>query len=129
MADSSVIEICSSDALIDGGDGVRFAVRVAGIDATGFVVRYQGRVFGYLNRCSHVALELDWLPGRFFDSAKELLVCATHGALYDPGTGRCVGGPCSGRGALRALQVTERDGRVYWMPDAGVTAGAAMNGD
>lgn len=129
MADSRMIDICGSDALADGGDGVRFAVRVGGIDATGFAVRYHGRVFAYLNRCAHVAMELDWVPGRFFDSAGELLVCATHGALYDAASGRCIGGPCGGRGGLRALQVTERDGRVYWTPDAGVSAGDVTNGE
>jgi nitrite reductase/ring-hydroxylating ferredoxin subunit len=129
MVDPGMIEICASEALVDGGDGVRFAVRVGGVDATGFVVRYRGRVFGYLNRCAHVAMELDWQPGRFFDADGELLVCATHGALYHPASGRCVGGPCGGRGALRTLQVAERDGRVYWFPDAGVTSGEFTNGD
>ncbi len=124
-----MIAVCRSEALVDGGEGVRFPVRVAGATATGFVVRYRGRVFAYLNRCAHVALELDWLPGRFFDTGGELLVCATHGALYDPESGRCVGGPCGGRGALRALRIEERDGHVYWMPDAGVMAGEDTMGE
>lgn len=124
-----MIDICASSALVDGGEGVRFRVRVAGVDATGFAVRYRGRVFGYLNRCAHVAMELDWLPGRFFDSSGQWLVCATHGALYDAESGRCVGGPCVGRGALRALRVIEREGRVFWIPDAGASAGAAIDGD
>jgi nitrite reductase/ring-hydroxylating ferredoxin subunit len=112
MADSRLIAICDGDALVDGGTGVRFPVRVAGGEATGFAVRYRGRVFAYLNRCAHAAMEIDWLPGRFFDFESELLVCATHGALYEPERGRCVGGPCGGRGGLRPLEVVERDSRV-----------------
>jgi nitrite reductase/ring-hydroxylating ferredoxin subunit len=85
-----------------------------------FAVRHQGRVVAYLNRCAHVAMELDWLAGRFFDSDGQALLCATHGAAYDPSDGRCVGGPCAGRGGLRRLQVVEEGGVVYWRPDAGV---------
>ena len=73
-----------------------------------------------LNRCAHVPMELDWAEGQFFESSGLYLMCATHGAIYAPDTGKCVGGPCRG-GRLRALQVDERDtpeGRaVFWLPD------------
>lgn len=112
-----MIELCAADALRDGGTGIRFALSAGGEEATGFVIRHRGRVQGYLNRCAHVATELDWQPGEFFDFERELLVCATHGALYEPSTGACAGGPCVGRGGLRRLEVFERDGRIYWRPD------------
>lgn len=112
-----MIEICPSEALINGGRGVRFDVRVAGRIVPAFVVRYGGVARGYLNRCAHVAMELDWQPGEFFDFDAEHLVCSTHGALYDPATGGCVGGACADRGGLHALKVIECDGRVNWEPD------------
>jgi nitrite reductase/ring-hydroxylating ferredoxin subunit len=111
------LRVCDADALRDGGDGVRFAVSVAGQAAPAFVVRHAGQVRAYLNRCAHVAMELDWQPGRYFDSDSQWLVCATHGALYEPATGRCAGGPCAGRGGLRPITVIERGGVVYWQPD------------
>lgn len=117
MAAAELIAICDADALFDGAIGVRFHVSVAGRPMTGFVVRWQGRCVAYLNQCSHVAMELDWQPGQFFDSDGHWLVCATHGALYAPDTGRCAGGPCAGRGGLRRIEVIERDGTVYWRPD------------
>jgi nitrite reductase/ring-hydroxylating ferredoxin subunit len=40
------------------------------------------------------------------------LICSTHGAMYLPDSGRCVGGPCSGRG-LVPLAVEEADGKVF----------------
>jgi nitrite reductase/ring-hydroxylating ferredoxin subunit len=40
------------------------------------------------------------------------LICATHGALYDPASGACLGGRCEGRG-LKAVPVVERDGNIY----------------
>jgi nitrite reductase/ring-hydroxylating ferredoxin subunit len=116
----ALIRICAADALADGGAGVRFRVAFGGLAATAFVVRYRGRIFGYLNRCAHVAMELDWLEGAFFDADGEWLMCSTHGALYDPKTGHCVGGACLGHGGLRVLDVVELERSVYWRPDAGV---------
>jgi nitrite reductase/ring-hydroxylating ferredoxin subunit len=112
-----MIDICASGALVDGGRGVRFEVSVAGRLVPAFVVRFGGIPRAYLNRCAHVAMELDWQPGEFFDFDAERLVCSTHGALYDPATGQCAGGACAGRGGLRALNVFEQDGRVAWEPD------------
>lgn len=96
--------------------GVRFPVTAAGKDATGFVVRYDDLPYAYLNRCAHMELELDWKEGEFFESSGAYLMCATHGAVYDPRNGRCAGGPCRGKG-LRPIAVLEHDGKVYWLPD------------
>lgn len=85
---------------------------------TAFVVRHRGVAVAYLNRCAHVAMELDWQPGEFFEPDGEFLICSTHGALYDPGTGACRGGACGGHGGLRPLAVVERDGCVYLLPGA-----------
>lgn len=115
-----MIDIGSAAVLRDGGRGIRFAVRVAAGDATAFAVRHSGQVHAFLNRCAHVAMELDWVAGDLFDADGRWLVCAAHGALYEPASGRCAGGPCSGRGGLLALQVVERDGRLYWVPSADV---------
>ncbi len=113
----ALIALCTSDALVEAGAGLRFTVEAEREAVGAFVVRFHGRVFAYLNRCAHVAMELDWLPGQFFDSEHEVLLCATHGAVYDPTSGACAGGPCVGRGGLRRLQVIESDGVVYWRPE------------
>ncbi|HSU76188.1 MAG TPA: Rieske 2Fe-2S domain-containing protein [Burkholderiales bacterium] len=105
--------ICASAALADAGRGVRFEVEYFGEPASAFAVRYQGTVYAYLNRCAHVAMELDWQEGVFFDADGRDLLCSTHGATYDAATGRCVGGPCVGRRLLK-LNVEERDGMVYF---------------
>ncbi|HEV3019719.1 MAG TPA: Rieske 2Fe-2S domain-containing protein [Burkholderiaceae bacterium] len=124
MADAGLmrpglIRVCESAALTDGGDGVRFSVTPQRNGPTAFAVRNRGRVFGYLNRCAHTGLELDWTEGRFLDSERRWLICAAHGALYEPVTGACAGGPCTGRGALVPLALVEIDGVVYWRPDRG----------
>lgn len=110
------ILICDASLLTDGGKGIRFPVTAAGEDASGFVVRYRGKVHAYLNRCAHVAIELDWNEGDFFESSGSYLMCSTHGAMYVPDTGRCAGGPCRG-GRLRPMIVTEHDNQVFWQPD------------
>ncbi|HWT73037.1 MAG TPA: Rieske 2Fe-2S domain-containing protein, partial [Oxalicibacterium sp.] len=102
--DEELIPICASDALEEGGKGVRFPVTAGFEDTTGFVVRYAGRVHAYLNRCAHVPIELDWNKGEFFEDSGLYLMCSTHGAVYDPETGHCAGGPCRG-GRLRRIAV------------------------
>jgi nitrite reductase/ring-hydroxylating ferredoxin subunit len=114
------VRICASDELVEGGIGLRRKAKYVDGDAVVFFVRYGGEAYGYLNRCAHVPMELDWAEGQFFESSGLYLMCATHGAIYAPDTGKCVGGPCRG-GRLRSVQVDERDtpdGRaVFWLPD------------
>ncbi|HYD97632.1 MAG TPA: Rieske 2Fe-2S domain-containing protein [Noviherbaspirillum sp.] len=110
------IPVCASSDLEDGGKGVRFPVTAGGEDGTGFVVRYDGTVYGYLNRCAHVPIELDWNEGEFFESGGLYIMCSTHGAVYVPESGHCAGGPCRG-GRLRRITVFEKDSQVYWTPD------------
>lgn len=117
MADARLIRICESQALLECGDGVRFSLIANGVERDAFVLRHQGKAVGYLNRCAHTGLELDWVPGRFLDSERRWLICAAHGALYEPGSGACAAGPCAGRGDLVAVAVLEIDGVVYWRCD------------
>ncbi|HEV3105739.1 MAG TPA: Rieske 2Fe-2S domain-containing protein [Trinickia sp.] len=122
-AGCEAVRVCASSELVDGGMGVRRAARDAGGHVVVFFVRFGGAVYGYLNRCAHVPMELDWVEGQFFESSGLYLMCATHGAIYAPETGRCVGGPCRG-GRLRPVRVEEREtpeGRaVFWLPDDAV---------
>lgn len=113
MADDARL-ICNSGALQDAGRGVRFEVEYFGENAPAFVVRDRGRVVGYLNRCSHVASELDWQEGLFFDADGRDLLCSTHGAVFAASSGQCLGGPCGGK-PLTRLRVEERDGGVYYL--------------
>jgi len=115
MMDPEIL-VCAAEALLEGGKGIRFPLRAGGEDTTGFVVRYGGKVYGYLNRCAHVPIELDWAEGEFFESSGLYIMCSTHGAIYMPENGQCAGGPCRG-GRLRPIAVTERDENIYWQPD------------
>ncbi len=110
-----MLALCQSDALVHGGRAVAFDVLYAGQACQAFAIRYHDGVHAYLNRCTHVAMEMDYQPERFFDDTGNWLLCATHGAAYVPDTGACAGGPC--RGGLVKVALSESDGVVYWHPD------------
>jgi len=104
--------ICDSAQVQDRGKGVRFSIEREGEMQPAFVIRYDGTLHAYINRCAHVSVELDWVEGEFFDLTGLYLMCSTHGATYRPQTGRCVRGPCNGHG-LAPLSVEEDDGKIY----------------
>lgn len=107
--------LCASAQLAERGDAFVFDVLQHREPARAFALRFDGRVVAYLNRCVHVAAEMDWQPGRFLDGDRAFILCAIHGAAYEPASGRCAGGPC-GRGRLVVIDIEERDGQVYWYP-------------
>lgn len=112
----SAQHICTSSSLRSVGRGHRFTVFDGKHSHPAFVVRCGTAVYAYLNRCAHQDLELDWNPGIFFDSGGRYLLCATHGASYEPSNGRCVGGPCNGRG-LVPIAVNEEGDEVLLHDD------------
>ena len=109
---SPPIPLCNSADLANSGEAVPFDVVYCGRLSRGFAIRFEGKVYGYLNQCAHVPIEMDYQPNRFFDSSGQWLMCATHGAMYRPQTGHCIGGPC--RSGLVVIDMTERDGVVHW---------------
>ncbi len=119
-AEAAPQRICGSDDLAERGRAFVFDLLEYGRPARGFVLRFDGRVVGYVNRCVHVPTEMDWQPGEVLDSSRHWILCSMHGAAYRPSDGRCVGGPC-GRGSLTPVQVEERNGDVYWYPSRDLT--------
>ncbi|MEN9416665.1 MAG: hypothetical protein RI988_285 [Pseudomonadota bacterium] len=107
--------LCASADLEEGGLAHVFDLLEYGRPARAFVLRFEGKPVGYLNRCAHVPTEMDWQEGHFLDDEKRWIICSIHGAAYEPRNGQCVGGPCVGK-RLKPLRVEERDGQVYWYP-------------
>ena len=110
--DGAWVLLCNSGDLLERGLAVPFELVHGGQTCRAFAVRFDGCAVAYLNRCAHVAMEMDWQPNRFFDDSGRWLLCATHGAIYEPSNGHCAGGPC--RGGLISVPVVERDGAVFW---------------
>lgn len=77
-----------------------------------FLVRdVEGAVTAFRNACPHVGSPLDWMPDQFLNMDQDLIQCATHDALFRPGDGVCVSGPCVGQ-ALTAVAVEINEGII-----------------
>lgn len=83
---------------------------VAGISL--LLVRRDGHVHAYRNRCPHRGIPLEWQPDQFLDVSGSLIQCATHGALFLIESGECVAGPCAGE-YLARLPCHEQDGWIW----------------
>lgn len=103
--------ILNSEDLKNEAEGLRFNLPTLGEFATGFVIRFRGKPYAYVNQCAHVSVELDWNQGEFFTAQKDYLICATHGAHYRPDNGFCVMGPCKGK-SLKSLEVIEQNQQI-----------------
>ena len=55
--------LCASDELAEKGNAFVFDVLQYREPARAFVMRFDGQVVAYLNRCLHVPTEMDWQPG------------------------------------------------------------------
>jgi nitrite reductase/ring-hydroxylating ferredoxin subunit len=108
--------LSASAALQERGAAVPFQVLYRGFVQSAFAIRFDGLAYAYLNRCAHMPMEMDFQPNQFFDSTAAWLICATHGALYAPQTGRCQSGPC--RSGLVKIELSEADGALYWHTSA-----------
>ncbi|RTE88448.1 MULTISPECIES: Rieske (2Fe-2S) protein [Bradyrhizobium] len=75
------------------------------------VVRWGKKVLGYVNRCPHNGVNLDWQRNEFLDPYGIRLMCGKHGSTFELGTGRCVEGPCQGR-VLTPIALAVLDGDI-----------------
>jgi nitrite reductase/ring-hydroxylating ferredoxin subunit len=68
------------------------------------LVRRGEHVWGYVNRCPHFSVPLDFDAGQVSCYRAQVLMCAHHSALFRFEDGRCIEGPCTGS-ALEAVDV------------------------
>ena len=73
------------------------------------VVRKDKHIYGYVNRCPHQGIQLDFEPDQFLDSGLTHLLCGKHGAQFDIATGQCADGPCKGE-CLEPIDLVIDDG-------------------
>ena len=104
------VRLCALDEIKDpGAKGFRF--RAGDYLFMGFVVLRAGVVRGYVDRCPHTGTPLALIGDRFLTREGDLILCSTHGALFRPGDGFCLAGPCEGL-ALAPWPVVVADGAV-----------------
>ena len=78
------------------GESKKFMLRSGEFAFEAMLINYGGDHFAYVNRCPHVGLSLDWVDNQFFTVDGRHLICANHGATFEPASGECIWGPCVG---------------------------------
>jgi len=97
---------------LEHGTSKKFTMRRGGRDLEALLVNYQGNHFAYVNRCPHTGITLDWVNNQFFSSDNRYIMCATHGAVFEPPSGECIWGPCVGL-SLQSLPIEINGGQIY----------------
>ncbi len=94
-----------------GVGGLEFRLGRGDWPLRGLVVKSDGDVYAYVNRCPHKDFPLNYFPDKFMSPDGSMIHCHAHGALFETSTGYCVAGPCAGR-SLIALPVLVESGYV-----------------
>jgi nitrite reductase/ring-hydroxylating ferredoxin subunit len=97
---------------LEHGRTKKFLLKCGGNTVEAFLVSYGGAHYAYLNRCKHISLSLDWVDNRFFTEDNRYLICANHGATYEPASGECVWGPCLGA-FLHSVPLEVAQGKIF----------------
>ena len=84
-------------ASLEHGQTRVFSFPTAYGEMQGFVIRHNGDLKAYENKCRHWPIPLDYGDADFYFGSVDRIVCKTHGAMYDPATGECDSGPCAGQ--------------------------------
>ena len=96
--------LCRAEAIGEGE--ARAFAPFAGSRAKMFVVRRRGRLHAYWDACPHYGdTPMAWRTNAYLNSARDRIVCASHGAEFDIETGVCVKGAALGK-CLRKAPVT-----------------------
>ena len=104
------VPLCSLQTIPEPG-ARNFVLQIGEAYFHGFVVRKDGAVRGYVDRCPHMGVPLAHELDRYLTSTGDLIMCGWHGALFRIEDGVCVGGPCVGD-RLREWPVEVKDGMI-----------------
>jgi nitrite reductase/ring-hydroxylating ferredoxin subunit len=105
-------KLVASVGEIEHGQSKKFTLRRGQRDLEALIVNYEGNHFAYMNRCPHTGITLDWVNNQFFSSDNRYLMCATHGAVFEPPSGECVWGPCFGL-SLQSVPLVIEGEEIY----------------
>jgi nitrite reductase/ring-hydroxylating ferredoxin subunit len=94
------------------GASKKFTIRSGDRELEALLVNYEGTFFAYRNRCPHVGITLDWVDNQFFSVDGRYLMCANHGAVFEPKTGDCIWGPCAGL-ALQSVSLEIEGEKIF----------------
>jgi len=104
------VTLCAHDDIADPGSR-GFVLQIGEAFFHGFVVRKDGEIAGWVDRCPHAGFPIAVERDRYLSPDGTLILCGWHGAVFEPISGDCVGGPCLG-GRLTPWPVRVSDGMV-----------------
>lgn len=110
------VVLCTLDELA-ATRSKEFCVETGEWPLRGFIVRSGDAITAYVNRCPHAGHPLNMRPDQFLTEDGSLILCNSHGALFEVTTGVCVAGPCPGR-RLQPLPIRIAHNRVMLDGDA-----------
>ena len=102
--------VCATAALADG-EYRKLRLVFEKRDEECVVLRFEGTVYAYINRCVHMPRRLDCERKHVFDDSGRFLRCSMHGIVYQPQTGASLSTMCEGE-RLRAVEVYEEGGEI-----------------
>jgi len=101
---------------VEPGQTKKFVLLIEGREVECFLMNHGGQIFAYVNRCRHVPMTMDWIDNQFLTEDGCYILCATHGAVYEPETGECIFGPPCGKVLIRVPLTTDRDQIIAHRP-------------
>ena len=79
-----------------------------------FIVRHQGALHAWRNACPHMAgAPMAWKRHAYLSPDGLHIMCYAHGARFEPDTGLCVHGPCTGQYLERVNLEIDVQGRTW----------------
>ncbi|WP_338759570.1 Rieske 2Fe-2S domain-containing protein [Massilia sp. METH4] len=95
------------------GTSVGYDPQGTGRDSV-LVVRKDGRLYGYLDRCPHYGdTPMAWRKDAYLNGEGTRIVCAAHGAQFSIESGACTLGPCLGRSLRRVPLAVDADNSIH----------------
>lgn len=102
----ATMPLCSLAEMADGGSK-SFTVGEGEWPLRGMLIREGDTVHAYVNRCPHAGHQLNFMSDNFLTPDRQLIICRSHGAMFDKASGVCVAGPCPGEALTRIAVVVE----------------------
>ena len=110
------MRLCHLNDLRDGS-ACGFDPQQRGQDSL-LLVRQGMQVYAWADACPHHGTPMAWRKDAYLNAARDRIVCAAHGALFDITTGLCTLGPCLGQ-HLQAVPIAlHADGDIHIRPAA-----------
>jgi nitrite reductase/ring-hydroxylating ferredoxin subunit len=100
---------------VPNGGYIKCKLLYKGLPDSIIVLRLDGVIRGYRNRCVHMPRELDCEADTVFGGSGFQLRCSMHGIVYDPEDGRSLSTLCFGQ-KLTVVTLVEEEGAI-WITD------------